>query len=173
MPGPPQTEELANGGLNIIRPVWVPVPSTQSDAWTEASCAESFDAVADGWWIMPEKVEHILGPIVAGVEIQRDVFRRWIIGRYYTRPKFWGNLRTSRLNRPERPMRRFSGSEITQHVKQIVELQREQGKYPSEQRVKDEAIARGLKVPRDVLRGELTKLNGPRRRGRPPIKSRP
>ena len=62
------------------------VPSSDTDTWTEASCAATFEALAG-----LSCFEHYpqIGPGLDYIELTRDEFIRWLEMREFSFPEFW------------------------------------------------------------------------------------
>ena len=84
---PPESIKLADGSVVVpdLRPR-VCVPSSDTDTWTEASCAATFEALA-GLSCFEHYPE--IGPGLDYIELTRDEFIRWLEMREFSFPEFW------------------------------------------------------------------------------------
>lgn len=161
-----------DGSLVVIRPVRVPLPGPDPRAWTESECSRAFEAIADGWDLMPEQAKHAVGPIIAGIEISRDEFRRWIASHSFRRPKFWGDLRRQRSARRTSIVRRVSQTKVDAVIKAAIGriTARTPGAYISLRRVTQDPEVQKLDISRPTLTKALDKYRRPEV-GRPKKKS--
>jgi hypothetical protein len=123
---PPQTKELDDGRVEVFRLIRVPLPSSDPNTWTEANCAEAFEAIGDVW---DEELLHLTAPIVMGVLLTQGEFYQWINEIKYRRPTFWGNAR----QRPtDNTVRRERTKPVQYQIQKAVEALAKQygGKFP-------------------------------------------
>ena len=85
---PQQWRSLPDSTIEFIRPVRVPLPNAHPDTWTDADCAEAFEAIVNAW---EEELFQLTAPIVMGVVLTQGEFNQWINESKYRRPNFWGN----------------------------------------------------------------------------------
>jgi hypothetical protein len=89
LPEPPISRSLEDGGEVVFRLVRVPLPNALPDTWTDAICAEAFDAIAERW---DEKVFSLLVHEVPFIVLTRSEFIQWIEKCGYKRPTFWDTI---------------------------------------------------------------------------------
>lgn len=99
---PQQWRSLADGTIELIRPVRVPIPNAHPDTWTDLDCAEAFEAIANAW---EEELFDLIAPIVMGVVLTQGEFNQWINESKYRRPNFWGNAGQRLAEKTVRPER--------------------------------------------------------------------
>ena len=85
-PEPPCSRALDDGGVEVFRLVRVPLPSAQSDTWTDANCTEAFKAIAEAW---DEELFSLLALDVLFIPLTRSEFIQWA-EKCGNRPTFWG-----------------------------------------------------------------------------------
>jgi hypothetical protein len=131
MPEPPTTRLLDDGDVEVFRRVEILLPNGDPDTWTEASCVEAFEVVAEKW---DEKFFSLVAPVVSGIVLSRSDFIRWTEKCRYRRPTFWGG--TSKKESELQPSSKATRSKRTKPVqyqiqKAVEALAKEYGgKFP-------------------------------------------
>jgi hypothetical protein len=131
MPEPPTTRLLDDGDVEVFRRVKILLPNGDPDTWTEASCVEAFEVIAEKW---DEKFFSLIAPVVSGIVLSRSDFIRWTEKYRYRRPTFWGD--TSEKESEQRPSSTATRSKRTKPVqyqiqKAVEALAKEYGgKFP-------------------------------------------
>lgn len=173
MEEPPQWRSVNDGAVEFVRPLRVPLSNADSKTWTDANCAEAFEAVAEQW---NEAIISPSTPIFLDVVLTQTEFLKWIDTYGYKRPTFWGNASEAvdeqqpadntaqRILSPTK--RRPTLVQYAEHVKEV----QKQGKnkvIPT--REEDIEWARQNSFTIDFVRGELRRqyiagLSGPERK---------
>ena len=84
-PAPPN-EELPDGGVRVDIRYPVPVPSSDTDSWDDANCADAFDALAQ----TPSTESYQeMGISLRYIELAYAEFVGWLRGRVFPVPSFW------------------------------------------------------------------------------------
>lgn len=93
MEEPPQWRSVDDGVVEFVRPLRVPLPNADSDTWTDANCAEAFEAIAEQW---NEAIIFPSAPLFLDIALARIEFLQWLDACQYERPTFWGKTSEDR-----------------------------------------------------------------------------
>jgi hypothetical protein len=125
---PPQWQSVDDGVVEFVRPLRVPLPNADSATWTDANCAEAFEAIAEQW---KEAIISPSAPQFLDVVLTQSEFLRWIDTYRYTRPTFWGKA----IPQPtDKTVRRERSKPVKFQIQRAVEAlaKERRGKFPSE-----------------------------------------
>jgi hypothetical protein len=85
-PGPPEVSELPGGTCEVDLRQRIPVPSSNSESWTEDACSPAFYALSG---IKSIKDYGDFAPILWGMKLTYKAFASWLEQRSYVKPSFW------------------------------------------------------------------------------------
>jgi hypothetical protein len=121
---PPGTIELPEGHLALDLRPRVFVPSEATETWSEASCIEAFQAMAEipSLQYYPE-----WSPGFCARRLTRDAFFRWIAVRGFPYPTFW-NRTNHKVSSPE--LKKASNRMVTDEVRRAYDIADKEGKKP-------------------------------------------
>ena len=159
---PPVETKRDDGGVDVDLRLRVPLPNNTPEAWTDANCADAFDALSRGW---TEGVSEELSVGLGALAITRTDFMDWIDRTGYAVPKFWRSSPSDK--KPQTSLGQKATVEFVTHFLQ--EMNPSATVEDTEAATRDHAAGRPIHRPyvRDAYRMHQKRLGKEVRPGRP------
>jgi hypothetical protein len=150
--GEQQISALPNG-IGEVR-LFVPLPKSSPDSWTDDDCTEAFQIIAKLWDSLDFE---LFVPIVWSLQLSEDEFTRWVKSRGHQRGNFWvrGKKEKGVCQNIQGDYNRFSSRTLPIHAK------------PNTGRFLKWLRAKNIDGSRDFFRSTYKDLTGQLRPGRP------
>jgi hypothetical protein len=170
IPGPPEVQDIEDGGALVDPRLRVKVPSSNPDNWTMENCSEALATIAEEWG--EEKMPSIIVPLIRSIPVTRSDFATWVADQGYDMPKFWGHAADLIIAEPTRDTQNAVAADpiIAQRkpklaadffinlIKETYWDGRDEGKMPSAAQVQKLAIEKGLRGARKGISAALLQL---------------
>jgi hypothetical protein len=151
--GEQQISALPNGIVEVR--LFVPLPKSSPDSWTDDDCTEAFQIIAKLWDSLDFE---LFVPIVWSLQLSEDEFTRWVKSRGHQRGNFW-----ARGKKEKGSSAKISKATITDLVREY----RQSTPSPTQDGFLKWLRAKNIDGSRDFFRSTYKDLTGQLRPGRP------